>query len=126
MSTKSVNFSVVNNTGRAMPTLWANHITSWGDSGMEPYLQTNIPSNGIPVTLGSMTIVSRTDDFFTVMWTDSFDNLYGTPHNYEVDTSIDAGDVQIVLQGATFQFFQTDNGTLSKPIPYTQYEVAAS
>jgi hypothetical protein len=123
---KNVNFSVVNNSGRVMPTLWANHDTSWGDSGQQSYLQTNVQSGPTPVSLGQLTIVSRTDDFFTVMWTDSSNNLYGTPYNFKTETSLDGGYVQIVIQGATFQFFQDGEGPLTDPIPYIQYEVAAS
>lgn len=120
-SPKYVNFFVANNTGLELPTLWANHNTD--DTPIQPYLQSNVAS-GATVRLGSLEIVPHTDDYFTVIWTDSSNNVYGTQYQYETETSMNGGDVTLQLQPGTFQFFQDNEGSLGDGAFYTQYIVA--
>ena len=117
-----VSFYVVNNTGRTMPTLWANHNTS--DTPIQPYMLTNVASSPTPQFLGQLEIVSRTDDYFTVMWTDPSNNVYGTPYQYSAETDIDGGNVTIQILSSTFQFFQQNESPLNDPTAIIEYVVA--
>jgi hypothetical protein len=119
---KPVGFSVLNDSGCAMPMLWVNHNTS--DTPIQAWFLTNV-GTGSAVTFGNLQIVARTGDYFTIMWTDAENNLYGTPYQFSAETSMNGGAVQFQVLNSppVVKFFQDDEGEIGAT-EYIQYEVA--
>lgn len=109
----NVPFYISNNTGNTISTLWVNHYTNDDDYGIQSWMATSIANNGQSPTW-SLQIVPRTMDYFAIFWTDSNNDLYGTPYEYSTEAFTDGAGVEAQIQSITnrITFLQVDKGEI--------------
>jgi hypothetical protein len=126
MSNTYVNIYVSNNLSYGIAQVWLAHTTSettWTECWI-----------GESVAIGQSTkaqawraaLVPSSDDYFTVMWTDGANNLYGTSIKFEATCDTDGGDINIQLQGTGNQVVVGQGATVQGEAPILQYGYATT
>lgn len=97
MSSKTLPAHIHNDLGKTLSSYWIAHRSSSSSSPDTQY-GTNLAQGGDGANF-NITIVSRTNDQWTVMWTDESNNVFGGDHWFGAEVSIDGGSVEIQIQG---------------------------
>jgi hypothetical protein len=106
MSRIQVPLYVTNNLGYTIQQCWVNHVTSDPGTGIDKGHATNIPQGGNNPVAWTMTIETKTNDLFTVMWIDPEGNVWGSPPQFSAECSMGGGSVTISLAGGQVTVMQ--------------------
>ncbi|WP_437298590.1 hypothetical protein [Sorangium sp. So ce426] len=121
-----VNIYVSNNLGYGIGQVWLAHTTSetpW----TECWIGENVANGQSTLAQGWMAaLVPSSNDYFTVMWTDTSNNLYGTSIKFKAECDTDGGDIDLQLQGTGSSVVVLQGTTVQGSTPILQYGYAPS
>ncbi|WP_437797457.1 hypothetical protein [Sorangium sp. So ce693] len=121
-----VNIYVSNNLGYGIGQVWLSHTTS-ETTWTECWIGENVANGQSTLTQGwSAALVPSSNDYFTVMWTDTSNNLYGTSIKFKAVCDTDGGDIDLQLQGTGSSVVVLQGTTIQGSTSIFQYGYAPS
>jgi hypothetical protein len=124
-SSTFVNVYIMNDLGYTIGQCWLNHTTS-GTNWTEAWNAQNIPQGGSTLSLGwTLEIVSSTNDYFTVLWTDQNNNVWCTPMLFKAECSTSGGTIEVQLQGNGTKVEILQSSSTNGSASFSEYILAA-
>lgn len=97
-NTEPISVYIHNDLGYDVALYWLSHKTSDKDQPTDYTSGGRLQQGGETVKV-TFNLVDKTDDFWTVMWTDAHGNLWGSNPFFKAKAFTSDGDIEVQLQG---------------------------